>query len=281
MFEHFIGKVYRFDDEPQQELPFVDFPLYSQDETTSESLLIQLDPEDLSEKSQQRLDERFENSPLPLSLLKENHGIEPESQIKLCNDIKRNFNKYYWLLNWSGFPKYEQLQKCCQLMWKYWINRGKNGVFSYKQLTLKIWKLSRQDSISSRVSSELIGDYKAESANEAVERVLSFDRNWAGFDFPQLLLALNRIQAFVYEDNGYDPGDYSYFAMMVENLFLPNVCSALDEFGIPINLSVKCDFLFEYNTLDDALKSLKKIDIQSLKLHPYERTLLENAQRGL
>ncbi len=34
MFEHFVGRVYIFDDEPQQELPFVDFPLYTQDETT-------------------------------------------------------------------------------------------------------------------------------------------------------------------------------------------------------------------------------------------------------
>ncbi len=77
MFEHFVGRVFRFDSEPQQELPFVDFPLHTQDESTSESLLIQIDPEDLNEKAKSRVASRVDSSPLPLELLRENHGIEP------------------------------------------------------------------------------------------------------------------------------------------------------------------------------------------------------------
>ena len=40
MFEHFVGRVFRFHEEPQAELPFVDFPLHTQDANTPESLLI-------------------------------------------------------------------------------------------------------------------------------------------------------------------------------------------------------------------------------------------------
>ena len=49
MFQHFIGHVYIFNAPPQEELPFVDFPFYSQGENVPESLLIQLDKDDLKE----------------------------------------------------------------------------------------------------------------------------------------------------------------------------------------------------------------------------------------
>jgi len=263
MFEHFVGRVFRFDSEPQQELPFVDFPLHTQDESTSESLLIQIDPEDLNEKAKSRIASRVDNSPLPLELLRENHGIEPEQQIAVYSEIMENVVTYHPLLSWSNYPQYEQLKKCCEIIWDHWVVRPRNQVYSAIQLTLKIWRLRDQTPVAERISNELEGDYAASSANEAVQRVLSFDRNWAGFDFPQYLMVLCRIQHFAFESVKVKPGDYSHFAKQVESLFRPEVCAALDEFGIPANLSEKCPFLRDAATVADAIKNLKEVDVGS------------------
>ena len=279
MFEHFIGRVFRFDEEPQMKLPFIDFPLHEQGANTPESLLIQLDSEDLTPESKERVDNRITNSPLPIELLKENHGIEPKTQVQVYKYIYDNINSIHGKLSWNQFPKYKQLEECCKIIWENWIKKAKNGVYSYKQLCIKIWQLRDKKSLHSRISDELKGQYAAKSANEAVERVFGFDRNWAGFDFPQLLMALDRIQRFVFKENNLPSGDYAFFAKRVESLFLPDVCTALDEFGIPINLSQKYTVLMQAKTLTEALSALKRIKLDVTE--SYENNLILNAQEGV
>ena len=84
MFHHFVGKVYVFHQPPPEELPFVDFPLFTQEDSAPESMLIQLDVEDLKDKSKKRLSNIFKQSLLPLDLLKQNAGIDPEAQIRMA-----------------------------------------------------------------------------------------------------------------------------------------------------------------------------------------------------
>jgi hypothetical protein len=280
MFEHFIGRVFRFDDEPQRELPFVDFPLHTQDEATSESLLIQMDPEDLNEKARLRIEKRIDNSPLPIELLRTNHGIEPEQQIAVYKEITSNIEKFHERLAWDHYPRYKQLDSCCDIIWKNWIDRPKNHVYSAKQLTYRIMNLSNKEPLAKRISNELEGTYAAKTVNEAVERVLSFERNWAGFDFPQYLMALDRIQRFIFESAKMKAGDYSFYAKQVESLFLPEICAALDEYGVPVNVTTKCPFLVKQDSLSDAIKQIERVDIRRLKLHPYEIEVLAHAKEG-
>ena len=281
MFEHFVGRVFCFDDEPQPKLPFVDFPLHSQGDSTPESLLIQLDPEDLNDEAKERVEHRATNSPLPMWLLKENHGLEPESQVAVYYEIMEEIDVLHNFLSWTGLPKYKELEKCCELIWKHWVLKGKNGVFSHKQLAFKLLRLQNKQSTANRIAEELKGKYAAPTANEAVGRILSFDRNWAGFDFPQLIMALDRIQRFAFEPNNLSPGNYSFFATQVEALFLPEVCVSLDEFGVPVNLSQKCGFLTQSESLTEALSRLRDCNIDSLELRPYEKTLLLQAREGI
>jgi hypothetical protein len=280
MFEHFVGRVFEFHEEPQQELPFVDFPLHSQDENTPESLLIQMDDEDLEDQARKRLVTTVEGAPLPIYVLRENHGIEPRAQIALAEEILSDLGRYNALLAWSKMPKYDQLSACSELIWEFWIERARNGVFSAKQLTFKLWQLQKQQPLARRIEDELVGDpkYTAKTANDAVERVLRFDRNWANFDFPQYLLALDRIQEYIFKQEKMRCGDYSYYASHVESLFLPELCAALDEYGIPAILATRCKFLDDAETLTDALRLLAEQDLQALDLHPYEIELLESAR---
>nr|VFK23942.1 MAG: Helicase conserved C-terminal domain-containing protein [Candidatus Kentron sp. LFY] len=282
MFEHFVGRVFQFHEEPPPDLPFVDFPLHSQGENTPEALLIQMDEEDLEEKARERVKTTVESSPLPIDVLRENHGIEPKAQITLAEKILSDLDQYNTLLAWSNPPKYEQLGACCALIWEFFVERGRNGIYSAKQLTFKLWQLGDQLPLAERIENELEGDpqYAAKTANEAVERVLRFDRNWAGFDFPQYLMALDRIQKHIFTQKGMQYGDYSYYASQVESLFLPALCAALDEYGIPATLTMKCRFLHKAETVTDALNQLGRVDLRTLDLHPYEVELLESVRKG-
>ncbi len=146
MFKHFVGNVYIFDFPPQPELPYIKFPVHDQDDSATDGLLIQLSKEDLNAEAHQRIQEIELNSPLPLDLLRENHGIDPSRQIEIYNLIMQNLSKSYELLSWDQLPTYEQLEFCCKLIWDYLASNPKNlggNVLSYKQLTLKIYNLQK------------------------------------------------------------------------------------------------------------------------------------------
>jgi hypothetical protein len=55
MGQHFIGNVDPFHGPPESELPMVDIPAFSQSILAPESLLMQIDNSDLSDRSKERL----------------------------------------------------------------------------------------------------------------------------------------------------------------------------------------------------------------------------------
>ncbi|NJO55959.1 MAG: hypothetical protein HC834_05895 [Rhodospirillales bacterium] len=111
--------------------------------------------------------------------------------------------------------------------------------------------------------------------------MLKFDRNWASFDFPQFLMALQRIQQAVFSAQNLPFGDYAFFAKQVESLFRPEICAALDEYGIPSSVAQKCPFLADAPDLETAFQGLLEQDLTRLQVHPYEAELLESARQGM
>ena len=284
MFHHFVGKVYIFDLPPQEELPFVDFPIFTQDSETPDALLIQLETADLTSASQKRM-ERFSNQKtLPMELIKQNASIDPENQIQLALHIAANANTIWPHLAWRAFPKYPQLKFVCELIWRFLVDaRRKAGVVSGSQLTQKTWQLWQTKSTARRVLNELVpGKFAANSADEAVERVLEFERSWAGFELPRYLMAVSRIQRHVLERAGLSFGDYSIFASQTECLFHNPIVAALDEYGIPLQLAERIQaHLQTTDNLDLALKNIKELKTVNLRLSEFERELLEDAQSAL
>jgi hypothetical protein len=157
------------------------------------------------------------------------------------------------------------------------------GVFSGKQLVWKTWQLWQTKDTASRVLDELKpGQYAAKSPNEAVERVLHFDRSWASFDLPRYLMAVSRIQEFVLGKLGFPAGDYSLFAAQVESYFRAPIIAALDEYGIPLQVAEKIQArLRTADNLDVALQNLKGLDVDQMNLSDFERELVKDAQGAL
>lgn len=188
-------------------------------------------------------------------------------------------------MSWKTTPNSRQFKVTCELIWKFLVRRGRqSGVVSGWQLSVKTFQLLLDRSVSARVVEELKpGKYAAESADEAVERVLEFDRNWAGFDLPRLLMALSRIQAHVLAEEGLPFGDFSSFAGRIECLFTTPVVAALDEYGIPMQLGERMQKLLGTDDdLDRALAVIGRLNVPTLTgVSDFERDLLSYAQEGV
>jgi hypothetical protein len=279
MFRHFIGRVFLFNDPPQEELPVVDIPLATQSADAPSSLLIQMDEADLTVESRERVRLLTDGSPLTIQTLRANAGIDPKAQQDLAREIDSKALDYHATIRWTGVPDYDQLKSVCELIWRYLVpdNRRRAGVSSGSQLAYKISRFRSLRSIPELIREEL---QSAESADDAVENVLEFIRYWPTFNFPRYLMAVDRIQAEVFRKARLAPGDYSVFAAQVENLFLPAGVVALEEYGIPLQLAERLiPSSYTGRTFDDVLSLVRRMDPARVAQDPFEADLMRDALR--
>jgi len=278
MFQHFIGKVFLFHEPPAEELPLVDFPLFSQTDEVPEKLLMQMDNDDLNEKSRERIKNLAQNGILNIETIKANSNIEPQNQISLAKEIREN-PRLYKFLNWKSFPDRFQTQVICDLIFRHFIGKPQPLVLSAKQLAFRINRLRAVRTVRGMIDSEIVGKTDAEEINETIEDVLKFTRDWIQYYFPIYLMALDRIQKVIYSEMRLEPGDFSYFATQIECLFTDPLFVALDEYGIPLQTSNKIkDKLDTNGNLDHLLEQIRELPIESLDITQFEKELLSDAQ---
>lgn len=278
MFQHFIGRVYLFNDPPQEKLPLVEIPVFSQEENAKESLLIQLDKTDITKESLKRIQKYYDQDILDISILRSNSGINPDLQINFANYLIAN-RRELSVLVWNSSPTYDQLEHLCCLIWKYLLESKKfHKVSSGRQLAFKINQL-RNNEIKEIISNEIS---QGKEPDEAVENTLSFIRQWAQFHFPRLAMAVCRIQNAVAERLGITQADYSFFCGQVESLFTDSALVALDEYGLPLPLAEKLEnILNSKGSLDTALHNLSILNSEKLDLTAFEKRILEDVKKSI
>jgi hypothetical protein len=288
MFQHFVGHVYLFHEPPEDELPFIDIPSVTLSDDASDALLIQLDLEDLDENSLLRTRPFRDQTLLSIETLRANSGLDPEIQLGIAETILAYSEiEARQAVGWSARPQYEQLQAVCQLIWAN-VNGsqlGSGSVRSSAQLAYRIHKLRRRPSVRSLIDDQL--DFLRQrdagaSADAAVVNVLDFLRLWAGFHFPRLLTAVDRIQQEIMRRRGLPPGDLSPFAAEVESLFLGSHIIALEEFGLPVQVGTQLPFVeVEGATLDDYLEQVRRWNVTDLPLTEFPRELFLDLQASI
>ena len=283
MFEHFVGQIFLFHPPPQEDLPFVDFPTITQGDEVPNSLLVQIESDDLTDRAKERLSEVFNQEILPLNIIRQNSTLDPTMQIDLANEISRYSRSEAENLWWSSMPTYEQLEFATTLMWRFFVRKSKNEVYSARQLAWKVWNLYQTPNIRTRILEELgPGKYKTRLVDEAVDKVFIFDRNWASFEFPRLLIALSRIQGHVFNLKFRRTGNFSFFAAKVEQLFRNPALIALEEYGLPLQVGEKISQYVELSEdIDVAISRISEINISDLMLNDFELEVLEYVQKNL
>lgn len=283
MFKHFIGNVYLLAPPPTEQLPFVDIPLYSQGPEAPESLLVNMDEKDLTQQSRDRIKSITDQSYLDLKTIRGNKTVEPTLQIDFATLLDKNYEVWINQLLWRGYPSYDQLQFICSLIWDIFggAKIGNRSVFSASQLAFKINELSMRKPIAQLIE-EAISYKPDEKVDVIISRILDFRRLWANFHFPRLLRAMESIVNSVQRAKGASRFcDYSAFSIMVENFFFDPSLVALEEYGLPIEVSSRLESVLSHEgDLDKALIALKNIG-DSYTLAEIDRKFVARAQVGI
>jgi len=282
MGQHYIGHVYLFHAPPEEFLPFVEVPIFSQSNETPESLLIQMDEPDLTKGSKERLKPYAEQEVVAYDTLRSNNGIDLDQQIALARELASNPQKYSRLLGWSNlYPSWEQLKGVCDLMWRFFngAKLASSSVSKPNQLAFLVSDLKRHPSTKEMIESQM--EYWKD-IEKAVPRTLDFLRLWATFHFPRLLLAIDRIQRDVLGRAKMRAGNFEAYAAAAESLFLDSTLLALEEYGLPLEIAKKLvGYLQPDGDLDAVLARLKAIPVEKLPLTNFERRMIAAVQSDL
>lgn len=272
MFHHFIGDVFLFHDAPMEELPLVDFPIFTQGENTPDRLLLQIDEEDLNEDSKTKVDIIQRNSDLSLDTLRLNPNIEPEFQNNLAKVILSYQNKLRWHM-----PNYHQLGTICYLIWEYFIAPSNSKAFikSHKQLTFKIYQVYRNRDIKTLLALAVGDKTNKDEINKAIEEEVNFIKYWPQYHFPIYLRNMQNIANEIFEKNHIAPIDYTFFATQLECLFTNPNFNILEEYGLPLQISKKIETLFHNaENLDQVLARLRTLNVESFPLTDFEKEII-------
>lgn len=284
MFRHFVGTVHLFHEPPQPDLLDVDFPVFSQSDTASDGLLVQIDEEDLGNEGSQRVSRLRDQTELSMETIRANSHIEPQEQVELARHIRVNVAELYPYLSWRGEPTNDQVYKVCELLFSTLLSSVSRGaVRSDRHLAYFLTRL-RDKGAADFIAEQAFasGPRAPADPSDRVERALEFLRTWASFYFPRALSALERIQLEVLERLGLAAGSYTAFAVKIEHLMLPPSLAALDEYGLPLQLAVRLQWQLPADEdLDAVLDALRALDVDQLGLGTFESELLQEVQESL
>lgn len=286
MFEHFIGNVFILGDSPQDELPYIDIPIITQSDNTSEALLLQIGS-DISEKNMSKVQKFYDQEILPISLLMKHQGIDPNKLIEFAEDLTSNRDSWNSLMLWdSAFLENAQLKHLCMILFDYFnVSRMAGGtVRSKEQLNRKLIDIIRQAEDKDLIFSDFTYWNKVDSehsVDDSVNNIFKFKKNVVNYNLPKIIYAISDIQKEIFNRYGFNFGDYQVFASTLENFYYPSAINSLEEFGIPSQISKKLLDNIEFEnveSIDSVMERLTKIDDSSLDfLTDIEASFVKNA----
>lgn len=274
MNKHFIGNVIRFEKQPDQMELFVDIPLFNQEKAPLE-ILIGLDDSEIDTSAKSRLDS-FNALPEDLKeVIRKNTGIAVERQQDIIEHIESDIPSYHVLLNWSSYPKYDQLLAVIRLAWTHLLKPGENkaDIRSPEQLTFLTIKYATLKSTSALINTTINEDYwvnlipdEQERINKVTFFILNVTRHWFDYKLPKWISVISELQQYVFAKNNRPPGNYSFYSSSLENGFLPKGFAALMEYDIPFSAIKKIqNLLADSNTAEQNILYINQLTRNQLK----------------
>jgi len=283
MNRHFVGKVFKFNPDPEQFEFDVDIPLFNQEKAPLE-LLVQLENKDLKSEGVDRIKEFSKLSKEKRELLKANKGVSIEGQLQLLQILEKERDVYQDLLCWKGVPNYKQLKATLELGLRHLLKKGESRRYSAGQLAVFTLDYVHFKSLKAIINKNLLSDYwiqQIPDENERLQRiiqdVLQIAQHWLEYKLPKLLVALSSLQEFVFAEYSHDVGNYTILAGLIENDFLPTNLTVLLEYGIPPSAIRKLAKVIKDNiSQEEVINKIKTIDLNKLDLLNYEKKKILN-----
>lgn len=254
---HFVGKIFCLEVIPEDTLnQEVDIPLGIQDIDTPLNLLVNVQPEHLSEFSQGRFDDSFITDQTSMALVKKHSHFrieqfgELEGILEMMDDVEFASLIFHWAPAKNFFKTFA---KIIARLVPHTFNR--NGV-PIKPTDVMVAKLTAY--------------YNAESYSEYLQQQISHARDWMSKDESRKLsYAINNDLKIITNTFGYtlpkvlslmedvvirhaqrrgisEKIDYSHVKLTFESYHLPPGVNALEEIGIPIQTLRRLADLLEF-----------------------------------
>jgi hypothetical protein len=277
---HYTGRIYKFYDTPPQLELEVDIPFVTQINAPNE-LLIHLDEKELTEESKGKL-KKYENIDKQLmSVIKSNSGVLIDGQLDLIKEIEGNLRYYNPLLNWSGFPTYNQLKPVIELAWNHLLRKqeSKAGIRSSAQLTTYTIQYSIYKNVKGVIENQVNNPYWVKEIpdlqlriNKVTFNILCAMRHWFDYKLPKLLSTVSKLQSYVFKKHNMRAGDYAAFATAIENGFVFSILTTLLDYDIPMSAINKLQKSFNKDEpFENILRNLKKLNMDKTSLNNYEK----------
>lgn len=286
MRRHFVGKVLTYMAPPSAEEVEVDIPIESQPGDAPLSSLVHLSEGDLKDASAERLAEVVKQQDLSLGTIRANFGIDPHAQLEAARQLLDS-EDLRAQLRWTGLPSASQERATLEFVFEaLTAGRARRGMSAKRLMGMLQSARELGHDLGALVDRQM--DYKRpdQDLGDVVRDVLQFQRNWMGFRIPSLLRALQKIFNEVSSRFGEGSANYEMYGATVESLFLPPGVVDLDEYGLPVPLTLK---LLERGmrlgpSLDESLQSFATFaaggDVWG-DLTQVERWILEDVLEGL
>ncbi|MFL6374284.1 MAG: helicase-related protein [Pyrinomonadaceae bacterium] len=277
MKKHFVGNVISFEEQPPPDDVELEIPLFDQQGAPVE-ILISLEPDEVRPEAQSRLKE-FNALPAELQeVIKANKGMSVEGQVKIVEAIEAELDRYHALLNWTGYPTFEQLAAVLELCWENFLTVkdrktvGRIGRLSARWLAVFAKDYVDAQSIGGVIARTIASEWWKERVPDLQERVntvtlevLHIGRHWFDYKLPKWLATVSALQKYVFAKHQRHPGDYVFLAANLEKGFLTGNLAVLSEYAIPLSATKKLRTLVDAEqSADQILRRLQSLTNEQL-----------------
>ncbi len=250
MMIHYTGRVFNFNKPIEKnENLIVDIPFFQQNPIKDE-VLIHLDDNEVKDKISEQY-KKLKGLPENEKMLFKKNGMLVDGQKVILEILRLDIVSKQDLINWSAYPKWEQLEYVLYLGWNHLLKESETKFpMTPKKLIMVTFKYGIKQNIQYLVESNInyfsgLDKYKnsttSEILDEAIRDAFNILRHWFQYKVPKILRTINSLQEFVCEEKGIKAGNYSFYADKIESDFVRDNLSILLEYGIPKSAIVKLE----------------------------------------
>ena len=269
MMVHYSGNIYNFNAPPPKESIVVDIPFFQQNPIKDE-VLIQLDEENVNNRESQQYKDIQKINIAEREVIAKN-GLSVKGQLNILAQLRNDIKSNHELICWRGTkPKKIYLEYVLRLAWDNLLVETESKTVTFPQLTYLThtygaWKTPISELILNRLNHSIAKYKKTHSCesvpeeiinkfeDEAIKLILQVVRHWFEYKVPKWLSTVNSLQQLVCAEYGMNPGDYSQFASIIENDFIPEHLTILAEYGVPHSAIKKLENRIPSTVKDDEL----------------------------
>ena len=286
MMIHLIGNIYNFNEPPQVKKTVVDIPFFEQKDISDE-ILINLDETEMKYPEKEQNQYILKLRPDIKELFRKN-GVLVKGQEAILNELLNENN--YELICWSGYPKYEQLEFVLGLAWKNLIRPGEAA---HPMTKGKLVKLTFDYGKGKSINQMIRDNYKyyferdcqnkdtdinekKEILDKVIQEIFQTTRHWFEYKIPKWLNVINVLQEYACTQLGRAPGNYSFYANIIEHNLVPENATILLEYNIPSNTVKKILKEIPKELCDEKLIDYIIDHKISDRVSKYEKELLDS-----